>query len=412
MNQNTQPAADQPLAGASRFALRLRADLAGALPYGAPQLDLPVQLNVNENPYPPSHDVASAMGKAITKSASVMNRYPDREATALRTQLANYLGFGLDADHVWAANGSNEVMVQLLTAFGGPDARLLGFTPTYSMYPEYARNTLTPYVTEPRAKDFTVSADQVLEAIERHQASIVMLATPNNPTGTLTPVAVINEIVSNTDALVIIDEAYQEFTEWPEDSACALLEAHENLAVSRTMSKAFAFAGGRLGYLAASRPIIDACRIVRLPYHLSTPTQVLARVALDHTNQMLDKVEVLRDQIQQLQHWLRDQGLDVVPSQANFCLFGPFADRASVWQGLVDRGVLIRQVGPDGYLRVSAGTPEQMQAFRTALTEVLATEAGRLAEPPTAVRPGRSTGSARTAPSAASASRPEPGAQQ
>lgn len=358
--------------------LPLRPDLIGQEPYGAPQLDVAVALNVNENPYPPTSAVVHDMARAITASASQVNRYPDREATDLRRDLARYLGFGLDVDNIWAANGSNEVMTHLLLAFGGPGRRLLTFAPTYSMYPEYARNTLTEYVTAPRRDDYTLQSADILAAIEEHQPDLVILTTPNNPTGTTIPISVIGEVLEASDVIVVVDEAYQEFTEYPDDSACALLPRFGKLVVTRTMSKAFAFAGGRVGYLAAAPAIVDACRIVRLPYHLSAQTQALARVALSHAPAMLDNVEELRHQIQELQVWLRGRRLDVVPSQANFCLFGRFADRHNVWQQLLDRGVLVRETGPAGYLRVSAGTPEEMAAFRDALDEVLAGAPKRL----------------------------------
>ncbi len=351
--------------------LPLRPELVGEQPYGAPQLDVPVMLNVNENPYPPSPKVRQQMAAAIGELAGTVNRYPDREARALREDLANYLGFGLGADQIWVGNGSNEVMTHLLQAFGGPGRTLLTFTPTYSMYPEYARNTHTRYVTVPRRRDFSVDADLVVSAVADHRPDLLLLCTPNNPTGTQIPVSVIQEIYQQVDCLVIVDEAYQEFTEVPEDSALALLPSCGRLIVSRTMSKAFALAGGRVGYLAAARAVVDACRIVRLPYHMSAQTQALARVALANTQEMLGQVEVLREQSQLIQRWLRNQGLQVLPSQANFCLFGRFTDRHAVWSDLLERGVLVRETGPDGYLRVSAGTPEEMAVFRASLTEVL-----------------------------------------
>ena len=352
-------------------ALPLRPELVGQVPYGAPQLDVPVRLNVNENPYPPSSRVRSQMAEAINKLGKELNRYPDREATALRTALANYLGFGLSADNIWVANGSNEIMTHVLGAFGGPGRTVLTFDPTYSMYPEYARNTHTDYVVAPRLPDFSLDAATILAAINEHSPDIVIITTPNNPTGTLTPIADIAEVCEKSSCIIVVDEAYQEFTEFPEDSALALLPQYGRLIVSRTMSKAFAFAGGRLGYLAAAPAVVDASRIVRLPYHLSTATQALAMVALKHADKMLSRVNELRDACQELQDWLGAHGLDVIPSQANFCLFGKFTDRHEVWEQLRDRGVLVREVGPEGYLRVSAGTPDDMKAFKEALTEVL-----------------------------------------
>lgn len=348
--------------------LPLRDDLREATPYGAPQLAVPVVLNVNENPYGITPAIAQEMGEAVARAALSINRYPDREALGLREDLAAYLGHGLSAQQIWAANGSNEIMQQLCTAFGGPNRAILTFTPTYSMYPEYARNTLTSYVTVPRRADFTIDAPLVCEALERHHPTLVLLARPNNPTGTGIPLDVIDAICAATDALIVIDEAYQEFS--PEPSAVELLAQHPNLVVSRTLSKAFALAGARVGYLAAATDIVDACRIVRLPYHLSAQTQAVARVALAHADELLAKVRQLAASAREFEHWAQARGYDVVPSCSNFTLFGRFTDRHAVWQGLLDRGVLIRETGPEGYLRASAGTPDEMTALKRALDDL------------------------------------------
>ncbi|SYZ32200.1 histidinol-phosphate transaminase [Propionibacterium australiense] len=352
--------------------LPLRPELVGSQPYGAPQLDAPVRLNTNENPYPPSAKVRAQMARQIERIADSINRYPDREALALRADLAAYLGFGLTSSNIWVANGSNEVMTHILQAFGGPGRTVLSFTPTYSMYPEYARNTHTRYVAVPRRDDHTLDADLVVSAVAEHRPDVLLITTPNNPTGTLTPVKVIEEICERVDCIVVVDEAYQEFTEFPADSSLALLARFGRLIVSRTMSKAFALAGGRVGYIAAAPAVVDACRIVRLPYHMSAQTQAIARVALAHKNEMLAQVEALREECQQLQEWLRRAGLEVVPSQSNFVLFGRFADRHEVWQEILDAGVLIREVGPEGFLRLNAGTPDEMKAFREAISPIIA----------------------------------------
>lgn len=352
--------------------LPLRPELVGEQPYGAPQLDVPVRLNVNENPYPPSEEIRAEMAAAVASEASRVNRYPDREATRLRAMLAEYVGHGVTPAMVWAANGSNEVMTHVLGAFGGPGRTALSFTPTYSMYPEYARNTHTTWVTVPRLPGYTLDAPLVLEAIATHAPSVVLVTTPNNPTGTTTPLEVIEQVLAGTDAIVVVDEAYQEFARHPERTALDLLPRYGNLVVSRTMSKAFALAGGRLGYLVAAPAIVDACRIVRLPYHLSAQTQALAEVALAHAPEMLAQVDALRAVRDEMLRRLPRLGVEVVDSDANFCLFGRFADRHDVWQRLLDRGVLVRETGPDGYLRVSAGTPEEADAFYAALEAVLA----------------------------------------
>lgn len=347
--------------------LPVRPELVGAQPYGAPQKQVACELNVNENPYPPSPAVRAEMAAAILGVTERINRYPDREASQLRQALADYLDAGLEPTQIWAANGSNEVMTHLLGAFGGPGRTALSFTPTYSMYPEYARNTHTRWVTSPRDENYRVTAELALAAIAAHDPDIVILTTPNNPTGTIISLADIDAICRGTRAMVIVDEAYQEFSSEP--SAITLLPDHDRLVVTRTMSKAFALAGGRVGYLAAAPGVVDACRIVRLPYHLGAQTQAIALVALAHAPSMLENVSALAQECSKLQSWLASVGFDVVPSQANFCLFGRFNDRHRVWQALLDQGVLVRETGPSGYLRVSAGTPDQMAAFRQALLQ-------------------------------------------
>jgi histidinol-phosphate aminotransferase len=354
--------------------LPLREELRGIEPYGAPQLDVPVALNVNENPYPPSEAVVAEVAEAVAEATRTLNRYPDREFTELRKDLAAYLGHGVTPEQVWAANGSNEVMLQILQAFGGPSRTAVSFAPTYSMYPEYARDAMTGWVVGHREADFTLDVDHAVEVIEKHQPTVVLLPSPNNPTGTALPPATVTAVcaaAADNGGVVVIDEAYGEFRRAGTPSALEVLPQTPNLIVSRTMSKAFALAGARLGYLAASEEICDALRVVRLPYHLSAVTQAVARVALRHADELLARVDDLRAERDETVAWLRSQGLTVADSDANYALFGTFPDRHAVWQGLLDRGVLIREVGPDGWLRVSIGTGEEMTAFKDALVEVL-----------------------------------------
>lgn len=351
-------------------ALPVRPELAGVEPYGAPQLAVPVRLNVNENPYPPSAEVQTAIAKAAGAAAADLNRYPDREALELRSDLADYLGHGLTSEQLWAANGSNEVMLQVLQAFGGPGRTCLSFAPTYSMYPEYARDTFTRWVAGERTDRFEIDVDDALSTIAAERPDVVLLASPNNPTGTALPLDVVSAIATASPGVVVVDEAYAEFRRDGTPSALELLAGHPGLAVTRTMSKAFALAGARVGYLAASPAFVDVLRVVRLPYHLSAVTQATARAALAHADELLGRVAALRAERDRTVEWLRGEGLEVADSDANFVLFGRFADRHSVWQGLLDRGVLIRETGPDGWLRVSIGTPDEMADFRAALTSV------------------------------------------
>ena len=374
--------------------LPLRPDLEGEAPYGAPEIDVPVRLNVNENPYPPSTAVIESIATAVARAAQGLNRYPERDFPRLREALADYLeaesGVHLTPEQIWAANGSNEVMLHVLQAFGGPGRTCLTFTPTYSMYPEYARDTLTDYVTRPRREDFTLDVETAVAAISELRPAVVILASPNNPTGTALPLEDIDRILEAarghgpmlgaeigspdraSDCVVVIDEAYAEFRRPGVPSALEMLgPAHPHLAVTRTMSKAFGAAGLRLGYLAADRALVDALRVVRLPYHLSAVTQAAALAALSHRDELMAQVASLRDERDALVAWLRGQGLTAHESDANFVLFGPFPDREAVWQALLDAGVLIRVVGPEGFLRASIGTPEEMERLRSALAAVI-----------------------------------------
>jgi histidinol-phosphate aminotransferase len=354
--------------------LPIRDDLRGVHAYGAPQLPHAIQLNVNENPYPPSAELTAALGTAVAEAAATLNRYPDREAVALRAALAGYLGHGLTADTVWAANGSNEVLLQLLLAFGGPGRTALGFEPSYSMHREIARTTSTRYVSAARAQDFTLTADVAVGAVREHAPDVVFLTSPNNPTGGALDLDVIAAVCTAAPGMVVVDEAYAEFS--PRPSALGLLPDFPRLVVTRTMSKAFALAGARLGYFAASPDVIDAVRLVRLPYHLSAVTQAVALTALRHTQELLATVAAVREQRDRLVREIPALGPRVVPTDANFLLFGPFADPGVVWQALLDRGVLVRDVssGPGlaGWLRVNAGTPAECDAFLEALGKVLA----------------------------------------
>ncbi|MEY3407116.1 MAG: hypothetical protein RL038_177 [Actinomycetota bacterium] len=357
--------------------LPLRDELKGLKPYGAPQLDVPIKLNTNENPFSPPADLISAIAADISQIAGELNRYPDRDAIELRTQLAQYLNeesqVSLDANQVWAANGSNEIMLQLLQAYGGPNRKALTFTPTYSMYEEYARDTNTEFIAIDRLKDFSVNEDLVTTSLKEHSPSVVFFASPNNPTGTAMDLSIIQNVAPNFPSTIfVVDEAYAEFRRPGVASALTLLPALPNLVVTRTMSKAFAFAGVRLGYLAASEALINDLMLVRLPYHLSSVTQSVAKTALRFAAELQADLDVIRRERDDLLVWLGENGFTAAESDANFVLFGTFTDRHAAWQALVDHGILIREVGPTGWLRVTIGTPTEMQSFKTALLRVKA----------------------------------------
>ncbi len=355
--------------------LPIRDDLRGQQPYGAPQLDVRVRLNTNENPHPPSAALAAQIGSAVTSAALGLNRYPDREAVELRSALARYLvqrtpgAPELTTEQVWAANGSNEVLQQLLQAFGGPGRTALGFEPSYSMHRIIAAGTSTRWVAGARdAGDFTLSATQAADTVRAVAPDLTFLCSPNNPTGTALDLDVVTAVYEATGGMVVVDEAYAEFSSRP--SALTLLPGRPRLVVTRTMSKAFAFAGARVGYLAADQAVVDALRLVRLPYHLSALTQAAALAAVQHADELLQTVDLVRQQRERMVVALRGRGLDVVDSDANFVLVGRFADAAAVWSGLLEHGVLVRDVGLPGWLRVTAGTADEVDAFLSALAAV------------------------------------------
>ncbi|BDM67960.1 histidinol-phosphate aminotransferase [Streptomyces nigrescens] len=357
--------------------LPVRDELRGKSPYGAPQLDVPVRLNTNENPYPLPEPLVERIAERVREAARDLNRYPDRDAVELRTELARYLTrtgrYEVGIDNVWAANGSNEVIQQLLQTFGGPGRTAIGFEPSYSMHSLIARGTGTGWISGPRNDDFTIDVPAAERAIAEHRPDVVFITTPNNPTGNAVPAEAVLALYEAAQAakpsMVVVDEAYIEFSHG--DSLLPLLAGRPHLVISRTMSKAFGAAGLRLGYLAADPAVVDAVQLVRLPYHLSAVTQATALAALEHTDTLLGYVEQLKQERDRLVDELRAIGYDVTESDANFVQFGRFDDAHAVWQQILDRGVLVRDNGVPGWLRVSAGTPAENDAFLDAARELV-----------------------------------------
>jgi histidinol-phosphate aminotransferase len=368
----TGPTPDRPRG----VELPVREELRGKSPYGAPQLDVPVRLNTNENPYPLPEPLVARIAERVAEAARTLNRYPDRDAVELRTELARYLGrtggLEVSAAQVWAANGSNEVLQQLLQAFGGPGRTALGFEPSYSMHALIARGTGTGWLSGPRTDDFGIDVDTAVAAIAEHRPDVVFVCSPNNPTGTAvdddTVLALYDAAQAAKPSMVIVDEAYGEFSHRP--SLLPLIEGRPHLVVSRTMSKAFGAAGLRLGYLAADPAVVDAVQLVRLPYHLSAVTQATALAALEHTETLLGYVEQLKSERDRLVAELRAAGCEVTESDANFVQFGVFEDAHAFWRRLLDEGVLVRDNGVPGRLRVTAGTPAENDAFLDAVRKL------------------------------------------
>ncbi len=366
--QKTQPTLDD---------LPLRDDLRGKSPYGAPQLAVPVRLNTNENPHPPSKALVDDVVRSVGEAAVDLHRYPDRDAVALRTDLAEYLsaqnGVRLGVENLWAANGSNEILQQLLQAFGGPGRTAIGFVPSYSMHPIISDGTRTEWLQAARADDFSLDVEAAVAAVTDRRPDVVFVASPNNPSGQSVSLPELRRLLDVVPGILIVDEAYGEFSSEP--SAVELVQEYPTkLIVSRTMSKAFAFAGGRLGYLIATPAVIDAMLLVRLPYHLSSVTQAAARAALRHADDTLGSVAALIAERGRVSTELTRLGFRVIPSDANFVLFGEFADAPATWQRYLDAGVLIRDVGIPGYLRATTGLAQENDAFLRASAQLAATE--------------------------------------
>ena len=355
--------------------LPLRNQLRPLTPYGAPQVPAEARLNTNENPYGPSKELAAAIAKRVGEVASSLNRYPDRDAIKLREGLAAYLskqtGTSLSVENIWAANGSNEILQSIFLAFGSN--RALGFVPSYSMHPLIGKVANVEWVEGVRREDFTLDVAAAVKQIETEKPAITFITTPNNPTGSAISISDIEALAKATTSiqgLLVVDEAYAEFSK--ELSAITLIEKYPSVLVSRTMSKAFAFAGARLGYLAANKVVVDALQLVRLPYHLSAITQASAEVALDFQDELLAEVSKLAADRDEVAKALSELGLKVIPSDANFILFGGFSQSShELWEKLLTEGVLIRDVGLAGYLRVTIGNDAENQAFLKALKGAL-----------------------------------------
>ncbi|MBP3222510.1 MAG: histidinol-phosphate transaminase [Actinomycetaceae bacterium] len=367
----------------STISLPYREEFVNEEPYGAPQIDVPVFLNVNENPYPPSPELIDAIGESVKAVAHNINRYPDRDCMDLRKELAGYLReeshVDIEPSRIWVANGSNEIMMHILTAFAGPERTVVSCVPTYSMYPEYVRNVYARYVTCERHEDFTIDLHELRAVLEENNPSVLLLANPNNPTGTMISADDVRAICDMTSAsgpggsatVCVIDEAYAEFRRDGIPSSLELLEEYPHIVVVRTMSKAFGAAGLRLGYMAASQKIVDQMMVVRLPYHLSALTQAAALAALRHRKPLQKQVAHIRKDRDSMKKRMEDMGCMVVESDANFLLFGTFDNRHDLWQKFLDEGILIREVGPTGFLRVSIGTPEENELFLEVLSREL-----------------------------------------
>jgi histidinol-phosphate aminotransferase len=346
-----------------------RDDLALVEGYHSPQVDVAVRLNTNEAPEPPPEGFTRAVADEVAKVQ--WHRYPDRSYRALREAIGAL--HGVDPACVFAANGSNEVLQTLCLAYGGPGRSAAVFEPTYALHSHIARITGTGVVVGERTDGLALDLDEVRRILAEARPEITFLCSPNNPSGMLEPEAVVRAVLELVPGLLVVDEAYGQFAPW---SALELVGDDVPLVVTRTYSKTWSMAAARLGYLVGPRDLVAQLDDVVLPYHLDAVKQAAGVIALRFEPEMRARVASLVEERGRLVAQLTDLPVDVFPSDANFVLFRPRnADGAAVWQGLLDRSVLVRDCSSwprlEGCLRVTIGTPDEDDAFLAALEEVL-----------------------------------------
>jgi len=362
----------------------VRDDLRALEGYHSAQVDVRVRLNTNESPEPPPVAFRDAVAAEVSRIE--WHRYPDRGASDLRAAIA--ATHGVETAQVFVANGSNEVLQTVLLAYAGPGRTVATFEPTYQMHAQIARVTGADVVEGERAADFTLDPAEVERVVARHRPDVVFLTSPNNPTGLVEPAERVQQLLEVATGLVVVDEAYAQFSDW---TALDLVDEDRPLVVTRTFSKTWSMAGARLGYLVGPSWLVAELDKVVLPYHLDAVKQIAGRLALRYADDMDRRVQHVVEQRERLVAALSELPLDVFPSGANFVLFrvrraeSSGLDGRAVWQGLVDRSVLIRDCSSwprlADCLRVTVGTADENTAFLTALRDVFA-EASAGAEDP------------------------------
>ena len=351
-------------------ALSVRPDLVAMEPYVSPQRPARYRMNTNEAPYPPPQVLVKEVAAEI--EAMSLNRYPDRDATKLYGAISDHVGWPTEG--LWVANGSNEVFMHLFLAFGGPGRSSLTFEPTYSLHTLIPRIAGTATRQRPRGGDFEIDVDDAVMTVKEEQPDVVIVCSPNNPTGDCEPGSTIEALLDVAPGIVVVDEAYGEF-DLHDHSVFSLLADNPRLVITRTFSKAWRLAGVRIGYMLADPALVSELARVRLPYHLSAITQVVGEAAIRHAGETLELVRTICDQRDRITFELQSLGVKTYPSSANFVLF-EVDDPQEVWAGLLDREVLVRTYAGvpqlERCLRVTAGLPEETDAFVAAIKEVLA----------------------------------------
>ncbi|HVF31430.1 MAG TPA: histidinol-phosphate transaminase [Acidimicrobiales bacterium] len=340
--------------------------------YHSPQVDVDVRLNTNESPYGPPPEW---VGDVVAEIERIdFHRYPDRAARDLREGVAQL--HGVSAEQVFVANGSNEVLQTLFLTYGGPGRSAAVFEPTYAMHTQIAHLTSTTVAAGERGADFRLDLTEVKRVLGEAAPALAFVCSPNNPTGGAEPRPIVDEVLDLAPGLVVVDEAYGQFSSW---TALDLVADDRPLVVTRTYSKTWSMAGSRLGYLVGPAPVVDELHRRVLPYHLDTLKQRAGLLALRYAEAMEERVAALVSERERLVSVMGDLPVEQWPSDANFVLFRPLGRTGDeVWQGLVDRSVLVRNCTTWGHprlvdcLRVTVGSPAEDDRFLAALTEVLA----------------------------------------
>jgi histidinol-phosphate aminotransferase len=359
----------------------VRDDLGELAGYHSPQVAADVRLNTNESPFAPPPSWLGEYVDAV--SGLAWNRYPDRSASALRAAIADF--HRIPAERVFAANGSNEVIQTLLLAYAGAGRTVVVFEPTYQLHAHIAKIAGATVVAGERRDDFRLDAAHAAAVISGAEPAVTFLCSPNNPTGVVEAPEVVDAVLAAAPGLVILDEAYAEFSSW---SALERVSDDGRLVVVRTFSKTWSMAAARLGYAVAPSWVVDQLDKVALPYHLDAAKQLAGTLAVRHVGDMERRVSSLveeRGRVSAALAELGDAGVEAFPSGANFVLIRFHRDDArAVWERLLADGVLVRDCSGwprlDGCLRMTIGLATENDRFLAALARAVGAPARKLEE--------------------------------
>lgn len=327
-----------------------------------------VKINQNENPWDAPAEIKEEVLRRF--AARQWSRYPDFVPVSLHERLAEFAGW--KANGIIAGNGSNELIQALLMVSIGPGKRVLISEPTFALYKQVATVLGGEVETVLLTPELTYDVAKLLKAIEETQPDVTIICSPNNPTGCVIEVADLRRLLQASRGLVVIDEAYHEFAQ---QSVVPLLNEHENLIVLRTFSKAMAFAALRVGYLLASPELVTEIRKAVLPYNLNVFSQIAAEVAIEKYSTLLGPTveAILRERESLYSAMSKIRGLHPLKSQANFMVVKRDGDVRQIFDELLKRDILVRDVSAypmlREYFRVSVGTPEENDRLVRALHE-------------------------------------------